>query len=92
MRHGVLNPWINVGRMNQMRDRAHRLATQHEVSVYWLVSANTIKAVALDVLSRTQQTSSALLDSTDSTEVPSTLTQADVDAMFLASPLLLPDL
>jgi hypothetical protein len=84
----VLHPWLNLGRMDQMGDRAHRLITKHDVSVYWLVSADTIESVAMGLLERYQRTAGGLLDDGHGGAGGTlSLTEFDVEQMLEASPM-----
>lgn len=84
----VLHPWLNLGKMDQMGDRAHRLVTKHDVSVYWLVSADTLESVAMGLLERYQRTAGGLLDDGHGgTGGSLSLSEFDVEQMLTASPL-----
>lgn len=84
----VYDPWLNIGKMDQMGDRAHRLITTHEVSVYWLVSADTVESAAIDVLAKGQQNADSILDGgLDEAGFRWHLDEKDIEALLESSPV-----
>jgi superfamily II DNA or RNA helicase len=81
----IYDPWINLGKEDQKGDRAHRLVSSKDVSVFSLVTAGTIEAAGHAVLERSRSSGEAFFSDTAEGVESVALTIDDYDAMF-ASP------
>ena len=60
-----LDPWWNPAIEDQASDRSHRIGQQNPVTVYRLISADTIEEKILRLHSKKKSLADALLEGTD---------------------------
>ena len=84
----VYDPWWNPAVERQAMDRAHRIGQDKPVFVHRLIAENTVEAAIQRMQARKQALADALFDGTG--KGPLAITEADLDALFAASPASMP--
>ena len=74
----LVDPWWNPAVENQAADRAHRIGQQHPVTVYRLVTHDTIEERVLELHARKKELAESLLEGTGDPR----LTRNDLLALF----------
>lgn len=74
----LVDPWWNPAVENQAADRAHRIGQRHPVTVYRLVTRDTIEERVLELHARKKELAESLLEGTGD----SRLTRNDLLALF----------
>ena len=80
----VYDPWWNPAVERQAMDRAHRIGQDKPVFVYRLIAESTVEAAIQRMQARKQALADALFEGAGSG--PLGITDADLDALFAASP------
>ena len=83
----IYDPWWNPAVENQAVDRAHRIGQKKAVSVYRLVTENSVEQKIMDLKSKKAKLVEALIDDNGLSTVK--LTMADLESLF--SPLPAPE-
>ena len=74
-----LDPWWNPAVEAQATDRSHRIGQERPVTVYRLITRDTIEEKIVELHAQKQRLADALLEGT---EVPATLTAAELTALI----------
>ncbi|MBQ7179560.1 MAG: DEAD/DEAH box helicase [Victivallales bacterium] len=65
----LADPWWNPAVENQAADRVHRIGQTHPVTLYRLITSDTVEEKVLELHKRKQRTSEDILDATESTTI-----------------------
>lgn len=74
----IADPWWNPAVEDQAADRAHRIGQTQPVTVYRLITSNTVEEKVLALHERKRQASADILDGAESSEI----TEQDLRALF----------
>ncbi|OGU21755.1 MAG: hypothetical protein A2580_18065 [Hydrogenophilales bacterium RIFOXYD1_FULL_62_11] len=82
----ISDPWIKLTEEDQMGDRAHRLVSTSDVTVFNLILEGTIEEVGKKILERAQQASSDIFEGTGANSELMQLTEEDYEEMLGLAP------
>lgn len=80
----LYDPWWNPAVERQAMDRTHRIGQDKPVFVYRLIAENTVESAIAQMQLRKQSLADTLFEGTG--DGPLSLTEEDIDALFVANP------